>query len=227
MWDWANDASLKGEYGSLSVLEKILFFLWASVMVLSRLADNSQTYLVVGKLLAAAGLSYDAAFLFLSVIVLGIFLTRPDFIKAVFALPKFDFKVLWGSWWALLFVSILIALGMYSLFLVYSCHDVVASMKNIAVSAKVVDRLFGALNEELVFRLALFYTISLMSRSGGFIFSVFFFAFVHSYNDCYVLNMLFAGALYQFLVLWTGSLSAPLVLHLFANSAIYFLSKGV
>ena len=155
-----------------------------------------------------------------------IFLTRPDFIKTVFARPRFDFKILWSSWWALALVAVLTVLGVYSAFLVYSCNEVVVSMGRTALSAKAVDRLFEALNEEVAFRLALFYAVSLISRSGGFIFSVFFFALAHGNNNCYAHNMLFAGVLYQFLVLWTGSLSAPLVLHLFANSMIYFLSKG-
>ena len=234
MWDWVRDQELRGKFDSLPWFEKFVLFWWAFLPFLwskiekigidRKLAgDNlSDAYIKFAKILEVLGINFESLYATLFLLVIILFLYRRDLLKAAFEKPHCDFHILRIAK-APIFVSALLMVGLFSLYLFYSHPEILSEMKDLSSSAKIPDWVFKSFKEEFTDRLIFYYVvISFAGRSGGFLLSMLFFAFSHNYSEAYILSMTFSGSFFLFLMLWSGSLSLPIVVHLLSNGAIFF-----
>lgn len=234
MWDWVRDQELCGKFNSLSWFEKFVLFWWAFLPFLwskiekigigqKIVSDNlSVAYIKFAKILEVLGINFESLYATLFLLVIILFLNKRDLLRAAFEKPHCDFDNLRFDK-APVFVFALLIVGLFSLYLFYSRPEILSEMKGLSSSAKIPDWVFKSLKEEFTDRLIFYYVmISFAGRSGGFLLSMLFFAFSHNYSNAYILSMTFSGSFFLFLMLWSGSLSLPIVVHLLANGAIFF-----
>lgn len=231
MWDWVRDQQLREKFSSLSFFEKTVLFLWAFLPFLwSKIglsvkggSDHlSDAYIKFAKILEVLGINFESLYATLFLLVIILFLSRRDLLKAALEKPSCDFKALrFAS--APVLVSALLLAGLFSLYLFYSRPEILSEMRNISSGAKIPDWVFKSFKEEFTDRLIFYYVMfSFAGRSGAFLLSMLFFAFSHNYSNAYILSMMFGGSFYLFLMLWSGSLSLPILFHLLVNGAIFF-----
>lgn len=228
MWDWAKDANLKNEFYRLSVFERLLLALWILVPLFQLATEESKTYRFFSAIFGALGGVFQRPNLdlwhldaILSALVVILFLIRPNFLRAAFAKPEGDFKILWTS----PAKYIVIAVGFMALvtfYLPFQFPQIVEVMKGLAKTAKPVDWLFAGIFEEMGYRLTLYYLLlPYAGRWGSFALHAVFFALIHSYNAPYVFQVFFGSSVYLFLMLWSGSITLPVLVHLLANFLVF------
>src|SRR3989344_525226 len=227
MWNWANDGELLDAFSSLSKFEKSLLFFWAClpIVTLGSGLSPSQTYLLATSLLNIFGLNYTMVYTVIQGLALILIFSNRNLLCAMFKAPQCNFDFLKDKWryrlacWAVI-------LMIFSAFLLWWRPEILITMRGLTDNAKVPDWMFSAVKEELTDRFIFYYAIVLLSgRSGGLLFSMLFFAIFHDYNHAYMVNMILAGSFHVFLLLWSGSLSLPILVHILSNSAIFFFFK--
>lgn len=145
----------------------------------------------------------------------------------MFKSPKCDLEFLKDKWGCRLAYGVA-ALLVCSAFLLWWRPEILGVMQALSNKAKVPDWIFSAMKEELTDRFIFYYAIVLLSgRSGALLFSMIFFAVFHDYNHAYMISMILAGCFYVFLLLWSGSLLLPIIVHILSNSMLFFFFKFV
>lgn len=226
MWDWVRDQRLREKFSSLSFFEKTVLFLWAFLPFLwSKIGTNSlaNAYVKFSSILQVLGITFESLYAVLFLLAMIFFACRADVVKTAMAAPKCDFGLFRTEKWIWPITIALLLGGMYSLYLIKSHPEILSKMENLSQSAQIVDWIFKSMKEEFTDRLIFYYVVmSIFGRSGGFLLAMLFFALSHSFSYAYMLNMMFSGSFYLFLMLWSGSLSLPILFHLLANGAIFF-----
>ncbi len=215
-------------FSSLSKFEKSLLFIWAVFPIITlNLADQSpsQTYLLAISLLNVFGLTYTSVYKVIQALALILIFTNQNLLKAMFKAPNCNFDFLKDKWGYRLACGAVI-LMIFSVFLLWWRPEILTVMRGLSDNAKVPDWMLSAVKEELTDRFVFYYAIVLVSgRSGGLFLSMIFFAIFHDYNHAYMISMILAGSFYMFLLLWSGSLSLPILVHILSNSALFFFFK--
>lgn len=227
MWDWTNDKEIYYKFCGLSMSERAILFLWATLPLvkLSLTGEPSKALVNLVAFLSVFGLTYEslyAASCFFSACIL---VANWDLLVTMFRAPKCGLAF-FKSWAGILFSATLLIMGLISAYLFWKRPEILSAMRGLSRHAQVPDWIFSALTEELADRFVIYYSMVLIfGRSGGFLFSMLVFAIFHNYNYAYMLNMMLAGSLHIMLLLWSGSLSLPLLVHILSNSALFFWFK--
>ncbi|MBI2021235.1 CPBP family intramembrane metalloprotease [Candidatus Giovannonibacteria bacterium] len=223
MWNWIKDQELENKFKEFSRFEKTLLFVWI-LLGFIRL-QKSNTYNAFFGIFQSLGVTIDAVAVLVTIIVLLMLAMKQGFFNIAFGVPACNFKILSEKIILRLLISVG-ALGLLSLFLLYSRPEIWLEMKKMAESAQILDWVCAAFIEELTDRFALYYlALSCFGRTGAFCLSTVGFAIAHAYSSPYALSMLFPGALSILLLLWSGSPSLPFLVHILSNSVILFLAR--
>jgi len=226
MWNWVRDQKLRDKFSSLSRFEKFVLFAWAFLPFMwSKIGSNTlaNAYIKFSSILQIFGITFESLYAALFLFAVILFVCRADVVKTAMASPKCDFGLFKTEKWIWLVTGALLLGGVYSLYLIKSHPEILGKMENLSQSAQIVDWICKSFKEEFTDRLIFYYiAISFFGRSGGFLLAMLFFALSHSFSHAYMLNMMFAGSFYLFLMLWSGSLSLPILVHLLSNGAIFF-----
>lgn len=227
MWDWTGDNELYEKFSGLSLAERTILFLWAALPLvkLSLTDEPSKALIYLAAFLNVFGLTYASLYTASYFFSIYILFTHWDLLVAMFKVPKCNFNF-FKSYAGILFSATLLVLGLISIYLLWKRPEILNAMRGLSNHAKVPDWIFSALFEELTDRFVIYYSMVLIfGRSGGFLFSMLVFALFHNYNYAYMVNMMLAGSLHIMLLLWSGSLSLPLLVHILSNSALFFWFK--
>lgn len=230
VWGWARDENLKNEFYKLSVFERLLLALWVLVPLFQLATGESKTYKFFSAILGILGNLFQRPNLdlwhleaALSGVVVLLFLAKPLLMRAAFAKPEGDFKVLWTSP-AKYIVIVVGFMALVTFYLPFKFPQIVEVMKELAETAKPIDWFFGGIFEEVGYSLALYYLLlPCAGRWGSFALHAVFFALIHSYNAPYVFQVFFGSSIYLFLMLWSGSITLPVLVHLLANFLIFLI----
>lgn len=225
MWDWVKDSDLSSKFNSFSRFEKFALFWWAFLPFMwSKIGNDklSDTYIIFSKIFEVVGINFDAVYRVLFILVMILFISRSDVVWSALKPPNCEFNIFF-KFWGKIFIGALILAGLAALYLFYSRPEILLEMKNMSQGARVPDWVVKVFKEEFIDRLIFYYImLSFAGRNGAFLLSMLFFAFSHNYSNAYILSMMFSGSFFLFLMLWSGSLSLPIVVHLLANGAIFF-----
>ncbi|MDP2668951.1 MAG: CPBP family glutamic-type intramembrane protease [bacterium] len=227
MWDWTNDKEIYHKFCGLSLSERTILFIWATLPLvkLSLTGEPSRAFVNLAAFLSVFGLTYDSLYAVSCLFSAYILVANWDLLVTIFRVPKCDLAF-FKSWAGISFYTTLLILGLISAYLFWKKPEILSAMRGLSNHAQVPDWIFSALMEEITDRFVIYYSMVLIfGRSGGFLFSMLVFALLHNYNYAYMLNMMLAGSLHIMLLLWSGSLSLPLLVHILSNSALFFWFK--
>ncbi len=206
MWHWARDQELVNKFEKIRTREIIVLIFFVATQSLALLPDFLQplTWMAVA---------------ILCIVRLDIFSFKLHFRRTPLADIRFVDKKMWmilGSS-MVLYISVLVIFP-------DSFPKIYASARNMCESITLSNELFKILHEEILFRLALYYSLNrLFGRNVSFWATLFFFAFRHDHNVhiYYPLAVIPAGILLSLVTILTGSLVPALLLHFILNILVY------
>ncbi|OGF63103.1 hypothetical protein A2926_00620 [Candidatus Giovannonibacteria bacterium RIFCSPLOWO2_01_FULL_44_40] len=224
MWNWIRDARLAREFCEITCAEKAILFLWVLIGI-AQTTPDSKIVLALSVFLGNFGLTLSSFRNALSIVVTMVFLSRWDLVKAALRAPQYEPKELLKSS-ARYFLLGIGALGFLTFYFYYKYPEIGETMKELASDVKIMDLAWSGFREELEYRLIFYYCLlGVVGRGGSFAIGVVFFVLAHSYSVPYMMQMFFAGFFYLFLMLWSGSLSLSIVVHLLANTLAFLRFK--
>ena len=223
MWQWAGDEKLCREFAKLHFGEVCFLVFYTAGEVIVQLGTHIPwgPFSIVTDSIAL----WRSSAPFMDWMIVGMLvLSRFEIVRAAFAIPHLslsDVRRIDARLYLLLLLSVLLYAGMI-VFVPESVSALFSSVEKIAGRISLFSVLFVMLQEEILYRLLLYYSLNrFFGRTAAFVLCVLFFALSHDYNIYYPVAVLPASIMLSLCMILWGNIWLAALVHAILNLVVY------